>query len=64
MSLEQHVLVMALAAIQADGKTIAELSQAEKEAYIFSAAEDLKLALDVIHKQPHDRPGEKPQRES
>lgn len=59
MGLEKQVLVMALAAIQADGKTMSNLTQAEKEAYIFSAAEDLKFALDVLqeHKMNAPTPG-------
>lgn len=46
--LARQALLMALAAIQADGKTITELSQVEKQAYIDAAVQDLKLALDVL----------------
>lgn len=45
--LAQMALVMALAAIQADGKDIKAMSTAEKQGYIDAAVADLKLALDV-----------------
>lgn len=45
--LAQMALVMALAAIEADGKDIKAMSEAEKHGYIDSAVADLKLALDV-----------------
>lgn len=45
--MRQTVTVMVLAAIQADGKTLEELSEAERQVYVDAAVADFKLALDA-----------------
>lgn len=45
--MRQTVTVMVLAAIQADGKMLEELSEAERQVYVDAAVADFKLALDA-----------------
>lgn len=45
--LHDMTMVMVLAAIQADGKELAQLSEDEKQTYIDAAVADLKFAIDL-----------------
>jgi hypothetical protein len=42
------IMVMVLAAIQADGKELGNLSQLEIQGYVDSAVADLKFCYDVL----------------
>ena len=45
------VMTMVLAAIQADGKELKDLSQSEIQGYISLAVNDLKLCDDIINRR-------------
>jgi hypothetical protein len=47
-ALRQMALAMALAAIEADGKSLGDLSAGELQSYVDSACADLKLAADAL----------------